>query len=85
MSHYAGLGCVAGLDHVLDRSHGDNGRSDLVKSPEPADHRKVVDRLRRPAFLTPSCGGPSADREEKPVTRGSDMIQTRTHQEQLDI
>jgi acetamidase/formamidase len=44
-----------------------------------------VDRLRRLAFLTPSCGGPSADREEKPVTRGSDMIRTRTNQEQLDF
>jgi hypothetical protein len=41
--------------------------------------------LRRLAFLTPSCGGPSADREEKPVTRGSDMIRTRTNQEQLDF
>ena len=34
-------------------------------------------RLRRLAFVTPSCVGPSADREEKPVTRGSDMIRTR--------
>src|SRR3954452_6073885 len=64
---------------------GDDGRGDLVKSPEPADHRKVVDRLRRFALLTPSCGGPSADREEKRVTRGSDKIRTRTDQEQLDL
>src|SRR3954466_6350613 len=28
---------------------------------------------------------PCADREEKRVTRGSDMIRTRTHQEQLDL
>src|SRR3954453_18503504 len=64
---------------------GDDGRGDLVKSPEPAHHRKVVDRLRRFALLTPSCGGPSADREEKRVTRGSAMIRTRTEQEQLDL
>src|SRR3954465_4684413 len=43
------------------------------------------DRLRRFALLTPSCGGPSADREEKRVTRGSAMIRTRTEQEQLDL
>ena len=28
---------------------------------------------------------PCADREEKRVTRGSEMIRTRTHQEQLDL
>jgi hypothetical protein len=28
---------------------------------------------------------PCADREEKRVTRGSEIIRTRTHQEQLDL
>ena len=30
------------------------------------------DSLRRLAFLTPCCGGPGADREEKRVTRRDD-------------
>lgn len=35
--------------------------------------RRSRDRLRRLAFLTPSCGGLRADREEKRVTRGSGL------------
>ena len=42
--------------------------------------RRSRDRLRRLALLTPSCGGPRADREEKRVIHGRDM----TKEEQLD-
>jgi hypothetical protein len=35
--------------------------------------RRSRDRLRRLTLLTPSCGGPRADREEKRVTHGRDM------------
>jgi len=40
---------------------------------------KVVEQIGTPALLIPSCGGLSADREEKRVTLGSDMIRTRTN------
>jgi hypothetical protein len=43
------------------RSCGDDGRGDLVENPEPdALNQKVVDRLRRLAPLTPSCGDPAS-------------------------
>ena len=50
------------------RSRGDDGRGDLVESPEPegSDASRSRDRLRRLALLTPSCGGhaPTAKRSE---------------------
>ncbi|PWJ84711.1 hypothetical protein C8D77_13114 [Mesorhizobium loti] len=62
---------------------GDDGRGDLVQSPEPpAKLGKVVKQMRRLALLTPSCGGQSADREEKRVTCGT--VQKKM-QEQLDL
>ena len=42
--------------------------------------RRSRDRLGRLALLTPSCGGQSADREEKRVTYGNGW----RHEEQLD-
>ena len=50
------------------RSRGDDGRGDLVESPEPdgSNAPRSRDRLRRLALLTPSCGGhaPTAKRSE---------------------
>ena len=50
------------------RSRGDDGRGDLVESPEPDGQQcpRSRDRLRRLALLTPSCGGhaPTAKRSE---------------------
>ena len=50
------------------RSRGDDGRGDLVESPEPAgsDASRSRDRLRHLVLLTPSCGGhaPTAKRSE---------------------
>ena len=71
------------------RPCGDDGRGDLVENPEPlAPTQKVVDRLRRPALLTPSCGAsqqPKWAREEKRVTRRSEPSQPwEKETEQLD-
>src|ERR1700733_9616524 len=53
------------------RSRGDDGRGDLVESPEPdgTSASRSRDRLRRLALLTPSCGGhaPTAKRSEWPT------------------
>ena len=46
---------------------------------------KVVEQIGTPALLIPSCGGLSADREEKRVTHGSDTAQPNRVQEQLDF
>ena len=46
---------------------------------------KVVVQIGTPCLLTPSCGGRSADREEKRVTHGSDTAQPNRGQEQLDF
>jgi hypothetical protein len=46
---------------------------------------KVVEQIGTPALLIPSCGGLSADCEEKRVTHGSDTAQPNRGQEQLDF
>src|ERR1700722_2495755 len=51
-----------------------------VQSRRAAMPRRSRDRLGRLALLTPSCGGQSADREEKRVTYGNGW----RHEEQLD-
>ena len=48
-----------------------------------AELARSRNRLGRLAFLTPSCGGLCADREEKRVTHGNDKPEAG-HQEQLD-
>ena len=50
-----------------------------------ASARKVVGQIETPCSPDPIMRRPCADREEKRVTRGSDMIQTRTNQKQLDL
>ncbi len=50
-----------------------------------ASARKVVGQIETPCSPDPIMRRPCADREEKRVTRGSDMIRTRTDQEQLDL
>jgi hypothetical protein len=57
------------------RSRGDDGRGDLVESPEPdgSDASKSRDRLRRLALLIPSCGGHRANRGEKRVIYGNGL------------
>jgi hypothetical protein len=55
------------------RSRGDDGRGDLVESPEPACGRlacKVVKQIEMPGPPDPIMRRPRADREEKRVTRG---------------
>ena len=50
-----------------------------------ANARKVVKQIETPRSPDPIMRRPCADREEKRVTRGSDIIRTRRQQEQLDL
>src|SRR3954452_18102357 len=84
--------CVPGRDHNLrgrrhemDCSRWDDGRGDLVESPEPAGiSLKVVGQIETPCSPDPIVRRPCVDRKKKRVTHGSDKIRTRTKQEQLD-
>ena len=51
----------------------------------PAKARKVVEQIETPRSPDPIMRRPCADREEKRVTRGSDMIRNEDEQEQLDL
>ena len=67
-----------------DRSRGDDGRGDLVESPEPEGHaRKVVGQIETPRPPDPIMRRPRADREEKRVTHGSEIPDRK--EEQLDL
>src|SRR4051812_28613514 len=64
------------------RSRGDDGRGDLVESPEPegSNAPKVAGQIETPRPPDPIMRRPRADREEKRVIHGRDM----TKEEQLD-
>ena len=57
------------------RSRGDDGRGDLVESPEPAGSHapQVAGQIETPRPPDPIMRRPRADREEKRVTHGRDM------------
>ena len=66
--------CSSRLTRVEPRrSCGDDGRGDLVESPEPkgSDALKVVGQIETPRPPDPILRPPRADREEKRVTHGS--------------
>src|SRR4051794_24406218 len=64
------------------RSRGDDGRGDLVESPEPegSNAPKVAGQIETPRPPDPILRRPRADREEKRVTYGNGL----RHEEQLD-
>src|ERR1035437_9860822 len=57
------------------RSRGDDGRGDLVESPEPegSDAPKVAGQIETPRLPDPIMRRPRADREEKRVTHGNGL------------
>ncbi len=61
------------------RSRGDDGRGDLVESPEPegSNAPKVAGQIETPRPPDPIMRRPRADREEKRVTHGSGMKSKR--------
>ena len=64
------------------RSRGDDGRGDLVESPEPegSNAPKVAGQIETPRLPDPIMRRPSVDREEKRVTYGNGL----QREDQLD-
>lgn len=55
-----------------------------VQNLQAHQARKVVKQIETPCPLTPSCGGQSADREEKRV-RPAGATRSKINKEQLDL
>ena len=66
------------------RSRGDDGRGDLVESPEPegSNAPKVAGQIETPRPPDPIMRRPRADREEKRVTHGYEMRKRGTENEE---